>query len=124
MYLCLFFFFSSRRRHTRYWRDWSSDVCSSDLRHEAEWFDHAAARRDALQCARIEHRHGVRSQIRRIETRSVLILGKRTRLRAEIALSRQPRVEKAPDLESAMLLPAAIADVDRGHGVAIRQCRV
>ena len=28
---CVFFFFSSRRRHTRYWRDWSSDVCSSDL---------------------------------------------------------------------------------------------
>src|SRR6476620_10072446 len=27
-----FFFFSSRRRHTRYWRDWSSDVCASDLR--------------------------------------------------------------------------------------------
>src|SRR5258707_1513895 len=25
------FFFSSRRRHPRYWRDWSSDVCSSDL---------------------------------------------------------------------------------------------
>src|SRR3712207_8262254 len=24
----LCFFFSSRRRHTRYWRDWSSDVCS------------------------------------------------------------------------------------------------
>src|SRR2546429_8765362 len=27
-----FFFFSSRRRHTRCSRDWSSDVCSSDLR--------------------------------------------------------------------------------------------
>ena len=27
----MIFFFSSRRRHTRYWRDWSSDVCSSDL---------------------------------------------------------------------------------------------
>src|SRR5690606_40545611 len=27
-----FFFFSSRRRHTRFSRDWSSDVCSSDLR--------------------------------------------------------------------------------------------
>src|SRR5207249_7941398 len=26
-----FFFFSSRRRHTRSKRDWSSDVCSSDL---------------------------------------------------------------------------------------------
>src|SRR3989442_11022726 len=29
----MFFFFSSRRRHTRCGRDWSSDVCSSDL-----WF--------------------------------------------------------------------------------------
>src|SRR2546422_2969833 len=29
--LCGFFFFSSRRRHTRCSRDWSSDVCSSDL---------------------------------------------------------------------------------------------
>src|SRR5437763_15451018 len=27
----MFFFFSSRRRHTRYIGDWSSDVCSSDL---------------------------------------------------------------------------------------------
>src|SRR3712207_7602926 len=32
--MIVFFFFSSRRRHTRYWRDWSSDVCSSDL---ASW---------------------------------------------------------------------------------------
>src|SRR5699024_11435731 len=32
-YCCIFyfFFFSSRRRHTRSKRDWSSDVCSSDL---------------------------------------------------------------------------------------------
>src|SRR2546422_5190096 len=29
--MCRFFFFSSRRRHTRCSRDWSSDVCSSDL---------------------------------------------------------------------------------------------
>src|SRR5690606_39629944 len=29
------FFFSSRRRHTRFSRDWSSDVCSSDL---GGWF--------------------------------------------------------------------------------------
>src|SRR6266498_5943976 len=29
--MCSFFFFSSRRRHTRCGRDWSSDVCSSDL---------------------------------------------------------------------------------------------
>src|SRR3712207_6978562 len=46
-----FFFFSSRRRHTRYWRDWSSDVCSSDLeaRHlHALAFDVLEERRVAL----------------------------------------------------------------------------
>src|SRR5438105_13110122 len=31
MFLYCLFFFSSRRRHTRSTRDWSSDVCSSDL---------------------------------------------------------------------------------------------
>src|SRR5207249_9669090 len=29
--MLIYFFFSSRRRHTRSKRDWSSDVCSSDL---------------------------------------------------------------------------------------------
>src|SRR5690606_40229059 len=33
----VFFFFSSRRRHTRFSRDWSSDVCSSDLLRAAGW---------------------------------------------------------------------------------------
>src|SRR2546430_11460043 len=40
MHTCdVFFFFSSRRRHTRFDCDWSSDVCSSDLssRPRAEW---------------------------------------------------------------------------------------
>src|SRR5437868_9117245 len=32
MFFTFFFFFSSRRRHTRSKRDWSSDVCSSDLK--------------------------------------------------------------------------------------------
>src|SRR2546430_17358759 len=32
MYMC--FFFSSRRRHTRFDCDWSSDVCSSDLDYD------------------------------------------------------------------------------------------
>src|SRR3712207_847962 len=36
------FFFSSRRRHTRYWRDWSSDVCSSDLKQIDRWGSVAA----------------------------------------------------------------------------------
>src|SRR5204862_1002955 len=43
--LCFFcFFFSSRRRHTRSLRDWSSDVCSSDLNAKtARTFWRAAA---------------------------------------------------------------------------------
>src|SRR5699024_11685795 len=32
------FFFTSRRRHTRSKRDWSSDVCSSDLEAKLIWF--------------------------------------------------------------------------------------
>src|SRR5690606_30355352 len=47
----LVFFFSSRRRHTRFSRDWSSDVCSSDLWRmvgrgaltEREWRDKVAS---------------------------------------------------------------------------------
>src|SRR2546429_9120444 len=41
----LLFFFSSRRRHTRCSRDWSSDVCSSDLLRMAL----GAQRRDVLK---------------------------------------------------------------------------
>src|SRR2546427_4726412 len=52
-FICLFFFFSSRRRHTRFDCDWSSDVCSSDL--EARWTaledpaSHGQVDRDTLQ---------------------------------------------------------------------------
>src|SRR3712207_7612146 len=49
MFFC--FFFSSRRRHTRYWRDWSSDVCSSDLHPGGETAG-AAAVRGAVVAAR------------------------------------------------------------------------
>src|SRR5690348_18080261 len=47
---CVFFFFSSRRRHTRWTGDWSSDVCSSDL------LAHLVARR-AIRTDRRAHRH-------------------------------------------------------------------
>src|SRR5215208_7948206 len=46
-----FFLFSSRRRHTRWPRDWSSDVCSSDLvetRDMEQWFFRIRAYADAL----------------------------------------------------------------------------
>src|SRR5690348_3350178 len=62
---CLFFF-SSRRRHTRWTGDWSSDVCSSDLVH---WRTCASSALQSmgLKCARIkvplDYRHPRRSRI-------------------------------------------------------------
>src|SRR2546430_13368810 len=41
----MFFFFSSRRRHTRFDCDWSSDVCSSDLHLGDEYLLHTNAQR-------------------------------------------------------------------------------
>src|SRR5690606_40583192 len=38
-FILFFFFFSSRRRHTRFSRDWSSDVCSSDLVLGDQWLE-------------------------------------------------------------------------------------
>src|SRR5256885_13895213 len=46
----LFFFFSSRRRHTRLQGDWSSDVCSSDLAQEAVRETYRQADIFALPC--------------------------------------------------------------------------
>src|SRR6202162_64089 len=45
------FFFSSRRRHTRYRGDWSSDVCSSDLQRELERAVHEDGRLGLLEGA-------------------------------------------------------------------------
>src|SRR5215813_199564 len=41
-----FFFFSSRRRHTRCGRDWSSDVCSSDLEWKASASNRSGDRKE------------------------------------------------------------------------------
>src|SRR5206468_8996358 len=47
----IFFFFSSRRRHTRSDRDWSSDVCSSDL---VQWMHGEVGERGMLPLAEAE----------------------------------------------------------------------
>src|SRR5690554_5619233 len=53
-----FFFFSSRRRHTRCGRDWSSDVCSSDLHRAGHLLHRHAARGTACVAARRRGRLG------------------------------------------------------------------
>src|SRR5690606_41220578 len=54
------FFFSSRRRHTRFSRDWSSDVCSSDLKGSNE---QAALVRDAIRGGGLDHLEAVLAAI-------------------------------------------------------------
>src|SRR4051794_41913880 len=68
------FFFSSRRRHTRWTGDWSSDVCSSDLVRRKE---RPLNRRDDSLHALVEVR-GLALDLRRSEERRV---GKESRSR-------------------------------------------
>src|SRR5437764_15116404 len=56
----VFFFFSSRRRHTRYIGDWSSDVCSSDLMVPS-----AFLRNSSLPSASMSSRRRSRASMRR-----------------------------------------------------------
>src|SRR6266511_2075080 len=49
--MSFFVFFSSRRRHTRFSRDWSSDVCSSDLVEEQRLLTAEAAGHSDEQAA-------------------------------------------------------------------------
>src|SRR5215213_7785394 len=87
----VFFFFSSRRRHTRLVSDWSSDVCSSDLRaagpgqpgvEEGQTGLSLAERGDRLPGWRIEGRDGLRDGVDRVQR----------------LLGRPPRQDGAPAL--------------------------
>src|SRR5439155_6195406 len=69
--ISFFFFFSSRRRHTRWPRDWSSDVCSSDLLSFTLLVRPLTARRHPrLQCKRKRSvsRHATNAAARRIRS--------------------------------------------------------
>src|SRR5439155_18978121 len=72
-------FFSSRRRHTRWPRDWSSDVCSSDL---AGTFQYCAAASTSARRAAAPARESVSNvQLTRSEERRV---GKECRYRLSL----------------------------------------
>src|SRR5437868_8440424 len=72
--MIFFFFFSSRRRHTRSKRDWSSDVCSSDL------FERDRGRRaSGVNGRRRRIRHRVQSRIHARCFRRVIKLQKKWR---------------------------------------------
>src|SRR6266508_146306 len=115
----IFFVFSSRRRHTRWPRDWSSDVCSSDLgrwarRQRISTAEHAASpphRRDASGA----HQSG---RIRPVAAAAGRI-GRRSRYRRQRV--RQPARRLRPagpvDPQQRILGRAGLADpTGRAHG--------
>src|SRR5207247_5774084 len=75
--ICLFFFFvfffSSRRRHTRSTRDWSSDVCSSDLTYVAAG-GHVGPRRLRLDLRARELQIGNGDGVRAVEIERLVVL--------------------------------------------------
>src|SRR5205809_6514494 len=73
------FFFSSRRRHTRCSRDWSSDVCSSDLRINPATV--IQAYRDLEAQGFVEIRHGAGTFVRELAP------GRRARERSQQAVA-------------------------------------
>src|SRR6266496_4554950 len=94
----IFFFFSSRRRHTRSLRDWSSDVCSSDL---DIWPVRAQRAQDVLHVA--QRLTGLGSQVAGPDESAVGIEG-------DLAGNeRQP-----PAGGDSMRIPRRLGDV--GHG--------
>src|SRR3989449_9131243 len=102
---CCFFFFSSRRRHRRCSRDWSSDVCSSDLEGVAAEQDRATFRiigNDALLAvARALPRapaelRGIAALPPSLATRHGPALLDGVQRALALAESELPRVERAP----------------------------
>src|SRR5258707_2499851 len=81
-------FFSSRRRHTRYWRDWSSDVCSSDLAKETVEHERVVSFLGVTGenpvgdfLGRFRERHGGReTRPDSIGDRKIVVMGKRVDL--------------------------------------------
>src|SRR5205807_6656259 len=92
-----FFFFSSRRRHTRLQGDWSSDVCSSDLRCEAnEWRSMCGCTRSPSPLARAQAARRVPTtagemRLPRAPMKRAFSVGRASWLRASIQACRASR---------------------------------
>src|SRR3712207_499742 len=95
----LFFLFPSRRRHTRYWRDWSSDLFSSDLAQDARLERQGPRRRrvrslDILRApsARARGDRGLEDQVYRPEPAAEVSRG---RVREAGPVRPLPRLDRA-----------------------------
>src|SRR5215213_9528480 len=129
MVCSVFFFFSSRRRHTRLVSDWSSDVCSSDLDAEGseQWL--ARVSREVEQRVHLRHRHplGAGAELDDLVSRLHVPLLEHAEVEARAVVGDEqggnPRVVHADpdavtgdaglaDLEDGGADPVAVADAD------------
>src|SRR5258706_2421513 len=111
-----FFFFSSRRRHTRLVSDWSSDVCSSDLRAPG-------ARFDVLPLRQVRFRARSEADARRAPALARLLPGGAS---ADVpgGRARRDTVRGQDALRSAAKaggLDGTLADIDHGAGPGFDQ---
>src|SRR5882762_5494288 len=99
----MFFFFSSRRRHTRFKCDWSSDVCSSDLPEKVRrrilslpaWYEVRKAPENQTTAFPITLHRGEREAILLAETLRPDVILIDEQIGRSIALSRNlPRSEE------------------------------
>src|SRR6266571_7512431 len=93
MLLYGFFFFSSRRRHTRLTCDWSSDVCSSDLVRARSTVTRVLTNREGTRVSGLEYYDAKKE--RQVQEASVVVLAawsaQNPRLLLNSATDRHPR---------------------------------
>src|SRR5205085_5640052 len=108
------FFFSSRRRHTRFDCDWSSDVCSSDLKSRAQ-SPTVARKEEAAGTAEQRVHHGERAAKRRVPAtaKRSSIFAPAPSLRALFARLRSE--ERRVGKECGPGLRAALVEAEREH---------
>src|SRR5947199_10224672 len=92
----VFFFFSSRRRHTRCLSDWSSDVCSSDL----EWFFPLSMKNHSLNMLRRTGEPALRRSEERRVGKSVDLGGRRSLKKKKKEIANPPRADDAQTKET------------------------
>src|SRR5256885_12639355 len=91
---CVFFFFSSRRRHTRLQGDWSSDVCSSDLYRNNRAAYLTERQRQVLRSVALGYRTREIAQMLGVSVRAVH--RQRERLRLALHLQRTAGLTRFP----------------------------
>src|SRR5437762_8023789 len=104
------FFFSSRRRHTRYIGDWSSDVCSSDL---SRGVNPKAAR---LLATLLDHRIAERADLRHRDPDDVAGLQREVVRRDETRARQQEQIGRASCRERVEMAVVAVGVREKSGG--------